>query len=168
MIRVAILTISDRSYRGERPDASGPALTDYSLSQNWEVIASLIVPDEKVQIISVMREWISGNSIDIILTTGGTGFAPRDITPEATLEVIEKLAPGLAEAMRLSSLQKTPHAMLTRGICGIAGRTIIINLPGSPRAAVENLQAIANVLPHAIELLQESPTSETGHQFSNQ
>lgn len=168
MIRVAILTISDRSYRGERPDSSGPALTDYSLSQNWEVIASLIVPDEKVQIISVMREWISGNSIDIILTTGGTGFAPRDITPEATLEVIEKLAPGLAEAMRLSSLQKTPHAMLTRGICGIAGRTIIINLPGSPRAAVENLQAIANVLPHAIELLQESPTSETGHQFSNQ
>ena len=168
MIRVAILTISGRSYRGERPDSSGPALTDYSLSQNWEVIASLIVPDEKVQIISVMREWISGNSIDIILTTGGTGFAPRDITPEATLEVIEKLAPGLAEAMRLSSLQKTPHAMLTRGICGIAGRTIIINLPGSPRAAVENLQAIANVLPHAIELLQESPTSETGHQFSNQ
>jgi len=168
MIRVAILTISDRSYRGERPDSSGPALTDYSLSQNWEVIASLIVPDEKVQIISVMREWISGNSIDIILTTGGTGFAPRDITPEATLEVIEKLAPGLAEAMRLSSLQKTPHAMLTRGICGIVGRTLIINLPGSPRAAVENLQAIANVLPHAIELLQESPTSETGHQFGKE
>jgi len=168
MIRVAILTISDRSYRGERPDSSGPALTDFSLSQNWEVITSRIVPDEKEQITSVMQEWISGNSIDIILTTGGTGFAPRDITPEATLEVIEKLAPGLAEAMRLSSLQKTPHAMLTRGICGIAGRTLIINLPGSPRAAVENLQAIANVLPHAIELLQESPTSETGHQFGKQ
>ena len=168
MIRVAILTISDRSFRGERPDSSGPALTDYSLSQNWEVITSRIVPDEKEQIISVMQEWVSSNSIDIILTTGGTGFAPRDITPEATLEVIEKLAPGLAEAMRLSSLQKTPHAMLTRGICGIAGRTLIINLPGSPRAAVENLQAIANVLPHAIELLQESPTSETGHQFGKQ
>ena len=168
MIRVAILTISDRSYRGERPDSSGPALMDYSLSQNWEVITSRIVPDEKEQITSVMQEWISGNSIDIILTTGGTGFAPRDITPEATLEVIEKLAPGLAEAMRLSSLQKTPHAMLTRGVCGIAGRTLIINLPGSPRAAVENLQAVASVLQHAIELLQESPTGETGHQFDKQ
>lgn len=168
MIRVAILTISDRSYRGERPDSSGPALMDYSLSQNWEVITSRIVPDEKEQITSVMQEWISGNSIDIILTTGGTGFAPRDITPEATLEVIEKLAPGLAEAMRLSSLQKTPHAMLTRGVCGIAGRTLIINLPGSPRAAVENLQAVASVLQHAIELLQESPTGETGHQFGKQ
>lgn len=168
MIRVAILTISDRSYRGERPDSSGPALMDYSLSQNWEVITSRIIPDEKEQITSVMQEWISGNSIDIILTTGGTGFAPRDITPEATLEVIEKLAPGLAEAMRLSSLQKTPHAMLTRGVCGIAGRTLIINLPGSPRAAVENLQAVASVLQHAIELLQESPTGETGHQFGKQ
>lgn len=165
MIRAAILTISDRSFRGERPDASGPALAEYCVSQSWEIISSRIVPDEKELIISALQEWVSCNSIDIILTTGGTGFAPRDITPEATLEVVEKLAPGLAEAMRLSSLQKTPHAMLTRGICGIAGRTLIINLPGSPRAAVENLQVITNVLPHAIELLKESPSSEAGHQF---
>ena len=162
-IRVAILTVSDRSARGERPDASGPVLVEAAQQQGWVVVDTRIVADEQEAIQSVLVEWCQREDIDLALTTGGTGFAPRDITPEATLAIIHRAAPGLAEAMRAESLKLTPHAMLSRGIAGIRGRTLIVNLPGSPKAAAENLRVILSVLPHAIELLRDSPTSEQGH-----
>jgi len=163
-MRFAILTISDRSARGEREDASGPALVDMVRAQGWDVVTTGLVPDDLNAIQSALLDWCRQGDVDIILTTGGTGFAPRDITPEATLGVIERQAPGLAETMRAESLKVTPHAMLSRAVAGIRGKTLIINLPGSPRAAVENLQTVLPVLPHAVELLRDSPTSEAGHQ----
>ncbi len=163
-MRIAILTVSDRSARGEREDASGPALKDVVKAQGWKVAATGLVADDLPAIQTALVNWSRQGDVDIILTTGGTGFAPRDITPEATLGVIERQAPGLADAMRAESLKVTPHAMLSRAVTGILGKTLIINLPGSPRAAVENLQTILPVLPHAVELLQDSPTSESGHQ----
>lgn len=162
-IRVAILTVSDRSFRGERQDLSGPALLEEVRGQNWSVEGLRIVPDETDSIQQALIEWADQDLADLILTTGGTGFAPRDITPEATLAVVEKHAPGLAEAMRAESLRVTPHGMLSRGTAGIRKRTLIVNLPGSPKAAVENLRVILPVLPHAVELLREAPSSETGH-----
>ncbi len=157
VIRVAILTVSDRSARGERPDASGPALVEAVQSQGWTVESTHLVPDDRDLIREVLIERCDHDLVDLILTTGGTGFSPRDVTPEATQDVIERPAPGLAEAMRQSSLQKTPHAMLSRAAAGIRGRTLIINLPGSPKAALENLQVVIPVIPHAVQLLQEDP-----------
>lgn len=163
IIRVAILTVSDRSSRGERADASGPALAALIQAQGWQVINTSIVPDDRSVIEGILVQWCDAPGTDLILTTGGTGFAPRDITPEATLAVIERGAPGLAEAMRAESLKVTPHAMLSRAMAGIRARTLIVNLPGSPKAAVENLQILLPVLPHAVELLREDPESEKGH-----
>ena len=162
-LRVAILTVSDRSSRGERADASGPALVQIVQAQGWQVVNTSIVPDDRAVIEGILVQWCDAPGVDLILTTGGTGFAPRDITPEATLAVIERSAPGLAEAMRAESLKVTPHAMLSRAVAGIRVRTLIVNLPGSPKAAVENLQTIIPVLPHAVELLREDPESEKGH-----
>ena len=162
-IRAAILTISDRSSRGEREDTSGPALVAELQKLGWEVMHSGIVPDDLESIKSILVQWSSGSQVDLILTTGGTGFSPRDVTPEATLAVIQRYAPGLAEAMRYESLKITPHAMLSRAVAGILDRTLIVNFPGSPRAALENLAVIAPVIPHAIELLREDPGSEKGH-----
>jgi molybdopterin adenylyltransferase len=163
VIRCAVLTISDRSSRGERPDASGPALTHRCLDIGWQITATRIVPDELSLIQAVLTDWADQDTADLILTTGGTGFAPRDMTPEATQAVVQRLAPGIAEAMRAESLRKTPHAMLSRGIAGIRKRTLIINLPGSPKAALENLEVVIPVLAHAVELLHDSTTSESGH-----
>ncbi|HEX9018564.1 MAG TPA: MogA/MoaB family molybdenum cofactor biosynthesis protein [Anaerolineaceae bacterium] len=164
IFRVAILTVSDRSSRGERPDASGPALTLMIQQQGWQVTQVDVVPDERPAIESTLKAWCDAPGVDLVLTTGGTGFAPRDVTPEATLAVVERQAPGLVEAMRLESLKVTPHAMLSRAAAGIRGRTLIVNLPGSPKAAVENLRTILPVLPHAVELLQDQPSAERGHQ----
>jgi len=155
--------VSDRSARGERPDMSGPALAEALRSYGWQVGLAAIVPDEEDIIAGKLVEWADGGEIDIILTTGGTGFALRDVTPEATLQVLERQAPGLAEAMRLAGSRVTPHAMLSRGVAGMRGRVLIVNLPGSPKAAVENLQAIQVVLPHAVELLADFPQSEAHH-----
>jgi molybdopterin adenylyltransferase len=163
-LRIGILTISDRSARGERVDASGPALAAEVEAQGWQVTRQGLVPDEQVAIRDELIAWADAEEVDVILTTGGTGFGPRDQTPEATRSVIERPAPGLAEAMRLASLQVTPHAMLSRAVAGIHRRTLIVNLPGSPKGAVENLQVILPVLPHAVELLRESPHAEAGHQ----
>ena len=162
-MRVALLTVSDRSSRGERPDASGPALEQVILTQGWRVVQRAIVPDDLPAIRDMLVKWCDGGEIDLILTTGGTGFGPRDITPEATQAVIERAAPGLSEAMRAASLQITPHAMLSRSIAGIRQNTLIINLPGSPKGAVENLQVVMPVLPHAIQLLRADPQAEAGH-----
>jgi molybdenum cofactor synthesis domain-containing protein len=165
-MRVAILTISDRSSRGERPDTSGEALAGQVTGMGWEVSQTAIIPDEMDQIQTRLTEWADSHTIDIILTTGGTGFSPRDVTPEATSAVIERSAPGLAEAMRATSLRFTPHAMLSRAVAGIRGQTLIINLPGSPTGAVENLQVVMPVLPHAVELLSSSPHAEQGHKLA--
>ena len=125
------------------------------------------MPDEQAEIAAKLAHWADALGLDLILTTGGTGFAPRDVTPEATRDVVERETPGLAEAMRAASLRITPHAMLSRGVAGIHGRTLIVNLPGSPKGAVENLATIAPVLPHAIELLRESPEAEQHHGATN-
>jgi molybdopterin adenylyltransferase len=162
-VRVAVLTVSDRSSRGERPDLSSPALVETVTEKGWQVSAAEIVPDDQPAIEQALIRWCDSGEIDLILTTGGTGFAPRDITPEATLAVIQRAAPGLAEAMRLESLKVTPHAMLSRAIAGIRARTLIVTLPGSPTAVVENLNAVMQVIPHAVELLQERPSAEAGH-----
>lgn len=162
-IRFGILTLSDRSSRGERADSSGPALARLILAENWSVTYQHLLPDDETAIRDLLIQWADGGEVDVILTTGGTGFSPRDVTPEATRAVIEREAPGLAEAMRAASLKVTPHAMLSRVIAGIRKRTLIINLPGSPKGAVENLQVIMPVIPHAIQLLRDDPRSESSH-----
>jgi molybdenum cofactor synthesis domain-containing protein len=161
--RFAVLTVSDRSARGERLDASGPALCARLDELGWMVVRTDVVPDERGQIEEKLSEWCATNEIDVILTTGGTGFAPRDVTPEATTAVIDRPAPGLAETIRAESLKITPHAMLSRGVAGICKHTLIVNLPGSPKGALESLNAIQRVLPHAAELLRDDPASEAGH-----
>jgi molybdenum cofactor synthesis domain-containing protein len=128
------------------------------------VVKQALLPDEESAIREILINWADSGEIDVILTTGGTGFSPRDVTPEATRAVVEREAPGLAEAMRATSLKVTPHAMLSRIVTGIRRKTLIINLPGSPKGATENLQVIIPVLPHAIQLLQEDPSSESTHQ----
>ena len=162
-IRFGILTVSDRSAHGERPDLSGPALVELVTAQGWKVELAAVVADDLVVLRETLSAWADGGGLDIILTTGGTGFSARDVTPEATRLVIEREAPGLAEAMRFESLKVTPHAMLSRGLAGIRGKVLIINLPGSPRAAVENLQVVLPVLPHAVELLHDQPEAEQHH-----
>lgn len=162
-IRFGILTLSDRSSRGERADASGPALANLIQGEGWSVVRQSLLPDDEPAIRETLTAWSDSGEMDVILTTGGTGFARRDVTPEATRAVIQREAPGLAEAMRAASLKVTPHAMLSRIVTGIRGKTLIVNLPGSPKGAVENLQVILPVLPHAIQLLREDPSSESTH-----
>lgn len=162
--RVGILTISDRSARGERSDASGPLIRSMVIERlKWDVAIEQIVPDERSIIRDTLIAWCDDLRLNLILTTGGTGFAPRDVTPEATRDVIEREAPGLSEAMRADSLQKTPHAMLSRAVCGLRGHTLIVNLPGSPKAVRENLETILPAIPHAIDLLRDAPDTEAGH-----
>ena len=168
MIRFGVLTVSDRSYTEQRDDASGPLIRQMVVERlGWEAAAAEIVPDEMGTIQRALARWADSEGLELVMTTGGTGFAPRDVTPEATRAVIEREAPGLAEAMRAASLRVTPHAMLSRAVCGIRGRTLIVNLPGSPKACRENLEVLLPVLPHAVELLQDSPSSEAGHTFGD-
>ncbi|RPI90557.1 MAG: MogA/MoaB family molybdenum cofactor biosynthesis protein [Chloroflexi bacterium] len=162
-MRFGILTLSDRSARGERADASGPALADLIQAEGWSVAKQSLLPDEEAAIRELLIAWADSGELDVILTTGGTGFSRRDVTPEATRAVIEREAPGLAEAMRAASLKITPHAMLSRVVTGIRKKTLIINLPGSPKGAVENMQVAIPVLPHAVQLLHEDPASESTH-----
>jgi molybdenum cofactor synthesis domain-containing protein len=162
-LRIGILTASDRSARGEREDTSGQALARLVREQGWSVERQALLPDDQAAIRDLLLSWADSGELDLILTTGGTGFSPRDVTPEATRAVIDREAPGLAEAMRAASLKITPHAMLSRIVTGIRRKTLIINLPGSPKGAVENLQVVIPALPHAIQLLTNDPTSETTH-----
>ena len=161
--QIGILTVSDRSSRGEREDLAGPALREAAVLGGAVVLWNEILPDEQDQIAVFLQRKCDEQTLDVILTTGGTGFAGRDVTPEATRTVIEREAPGLAEAIRAKSLQITPHAMLSRNIAGIRARTLIINFSGSPKAAVEQFEVVAAVLPHAVELLRGDPDAEAGH-----
>jgi molybdenum cofactor synthesis domain-containing protein len=155
-MRVAVLTVSDRAARGEAEDLSGPAVARMAEEQLGAAIVRLgVVADEQPLIEAVLVGWADSGDVDVILTTGGTGFAPRDVTPEATQAVVQRPAPGLAEAMRAASLQVTPHAMLSRATAGMRGRTLLVNLPGSPKGATENLAVLVPVLPHAVELLRQ-------------
>jgi molybdenum cofactor synthesis domain-containing protein len=162
-IRFAILTLSDRSSRGERADASGPALAHLVEAEGWSVSKQSLLPDDESAVRELLTTWADSGELDVILTTGGSGLSPRDVTPEATRAVIEREVPGLAEAMRAASLKITPHAMLSRIVTGIRKKTLIINLPGSPKAAVENLQVALPVLSHAVQLLRDDPASEATH-----
>jgi len=164
-MRVGILTISDRAARDEYEDRSGPLVKGRIEGQGWDIIRFDVVSDDQAEIEEYLRSWADSGELDLILTTGGTGFSPRDRAPEATLKVIDRLAPGLVEAMRAVSLRVTPHAMLSRAAAGIRGNTLIVNLPGSPRAAEENLAVILPVLPHGVDLLKDSPSAEAGHAF---
>ncbi|MFN3308635.1 MAG: molybdenum cofactor biosynthesis protein B [Anaerolineales bacterium] len=162
-IRFGVLTVSDRSARGEREDASGPALKNAIEEQGGTVVFQVVVADEPSQIGQTLRTWCDSTAVDVILTTGGTGCAPRDVTPEATVAVIERPVPGIAEAIRAASLKFTPHAMLSRGVAGIRKRTLIINLPGSPKGAVQSFEVVLAVIPHAVQLLREDAAAEIGH-----
>jgi molybdenum cofactor synthesis domain-containing protein len=154
-IRAVVLTISDSASRGEREDQSGPAVAAELQSLKAEIVAAEILPDEREQIAARLRHFADAGAANLIVTTGGTGLSPRDVTPEATRDVIEREAPGLAELMRAESLKITPLAALSRSVCGARARTLIVNLPGSVRGARENLAAIVRLLPHAISLLNE-------------
>jgi len=157
-ITVGVLTISDGASRGERQDLSGARIRELITQlPDATLAARAIIPDEQDQIATVLREWSDEKHLNLVLTTGGTGLAPRDVTPEATKSVLERDAQGIAEALRAISLKYTPMAMLSRGVAGVRGRTLIINFPGSPKAVQECLEYILPVLPHAINLLIEGP-----------
>jgi molybdenum cofactor synthesis domain-containing protein len=158
MFKVAILTVSDRGSKGEREDSSGPLIQEMVKDLPAEVIHYEIIPDEGDKIIKSLKKSADSLKADLILTTGGTGLSPRDVTPDATLRVIDKEVPGFAEAMRAESLKKTPHAMISRAIVGIRGSSLIVNLPGSPKSVKENLAVILPALPHALSKLKGDPS----------
>ena len=153
MFKAAVLTVSDRSFRGERPDAGGPLVVEILKNAGYTVTETAIVPDEKGRIEAALRQWCDREPVDLIVTTGGTGFAPRDVTPEATMAVAERNAPGIAEAIRAYSMTVTKRAMLSRGVSVIRGGTLIINLPGSPKAVRESLEYVLDTLPHGLDIL---------------
>ena len=157
MYHAAVLTVSDRSFRGERPDAGGPLVAELLKNAGYDVTVTAIVPDEQAQIEEKLRQIADSGQVQLLVTTGGTGFAPRDVTPEATLAVCERLTPGIPEAMRYASMQVTKRAMLSRAQAGIRKGTLILNLPGSPKAAKENLEAVLPALGHGLEILSGRP-----------
>lgn len=154
MVTVAVITVSDKGSRGERIDQGGPLIRQMVAAKGWEVKASAIIADERKRIEEKLIEFTDTLGVDLIITTGGTGFSPRDVTPEATLAVVDRLTPGLAEAMRAESFKITPMAMLSRAAAGIRGKTLIINLPGSPKGVKECLDVVLPALGHGVEILQ--------------
>lgn len=157
MFQAAVLTVSDRSFQGERPDGGGPLVAETLRKAGYEVVQTAIVPDEQPDIEAALREIADAGKVQLLVTTGGTGFSPRDVTPEATLAVCRRMTPGIPEAMRYASMQITPRAMLSRAQAGIRHGTLIVNLPGSPKAARENLEAVLPALAHGLEMLSGRP-----------
>jgi molybdopterin adenylyltransferase len=163
-MNVGILTVSDRSAKGERADTSGAVIVQMLTEKfDWDCSLTGIVPDEQTDIRNTLIEWVDVKQVSLILTTGGTGFAPRDVTPEATRAVLDREAPGIPEALRAASLAITKHAMLTRQVAGIRKQTLIINMPGNPKAVRENMEVLIPVLPHALEILNNAPDAQAGH-----
>ena len=156
MFTARVITVSDRSYRGERPDAGGPLVKELLTDAGYEVDGIVVVPDEEEQIRQALLQG-AAEDIALIVTTGGTGFAPRDVTPEATIAVCTRMTPGIPEAMRAASMAITPRGMLSRAAAGICERSLIINLPGSPKAAKENLEAVLPALEHGLTMLRGKP-----------
>lgn len=152
-MRAAIVTVSDRAHRGEREDRSGPELARAAHAAGFEIVSATVVPDERSEISLELMRLADEMRVPLVLTTGGTGFAPRDVTPEATRSILEREAPGLTEHARAATLAKTPFAILSRGVAGIRGSSLLINLPGSPKGAVETFEALVPVLPHALRVL---------------
>ena len=153
-MNAAILTLSDKGAEGLRLDASGPALEKWLAGRGVATLQYEMIPDDLAVIAATLQEWSDSGRFDLILTTGGTGVSPRDVTPDATMQVLDRAIPGFGEAMRMKSLEKTPHAMISRAVAGIRGKTLIINLPGSPRGAIENLEAVWPAVPHALQKIQ--------------
>ena len=156
MFNLGILTISDKCWQGQREDESGKVIRETLLDSR--VVKYEIVPDETDVIAGKLAEWADGGSVDVILTSGGTGLGPRDVTPEATLSVVDKVVPGFAEAMRAKTFEATPFAILSRAVAGVRGKCLIINLPGSPKAVRECLEVILPVIPHAMEIIKGEVT----------
>lgn len=161
MIRAGVITVSTKGARGERADESGPAMQESLTAAGHTVVHTALVPDEVEAIATAILAAVHAHA-NVVLTTGGTGLSPNDVTPEATRRVIDREIPGVAEALRARSLEKTPHAMLSRAVAGAVGATLVVNLPGSPRAVRESLEVLLPVLPHAVELLAGS-SGEGGH-----
>ena len=158
IIRVGVITVSDKGSRGDREDLSFEEIKKLILQLPGEIAAYTVVPDEEPAIIDALLSYADQEKLDLILTSGGTGLSPRDVTPDATKNVIEKEVPGMAEAMRWEALKKTPTGMLSRAVVGTRGRSLVVNLPGSPKAVRENLSALLPAIPHAIQKLQGDPT----------
>ena len=154
MIRAAVITVSDKGAAGLRQDLSGPLLQEMLRKTGAEIVHYTIIPDEGEQIRGLLIQLADEQGVELIITTGGTGPAPRDVTPEATLQVIEREMPGLAEVLRMEGYRKTPLAVISRGVAGIRGRTLIVNLPGSPRAVREGMEVLTPILPHALQMLR--------------
>lgn len=154
MFTAAVVTVSDRSFRGERPDGSGPVAVEMLEKAGYRVVETVIVPDERVEIEAALIRLADEKDAALIVTSGGTGFAPRDVTPEATEAVCQRMAPGIPEAMRMASMAITPRGMLSRSAAGIRGGSLIVNLPGSPKAVRENLEAVLPALEHGLEMLR--------------
>jgi molybdopterin adenylyltransferase len=154
--KIGVLTLSDKGARGEREDVSGQVVREM-VAELGEVVCYAVIPDEAEGIVETLVEWADEKHLDLILTTGGTGLSPRDVTPAATARVIDWQVPGMAEAMRSASMQKTPHAMLSRAIAGVRGTTMIINLPGSPKGVRENLEVVLPALEHGLRKLKGDP-----------
>lgn len=157
-IQAAVVTISDKGYTGQREDVSGPVLADLVREMGAEVVRRTVLPDEREQIVRLLVSLSDEVGVDLVLTTGGTGVTPRDVTPEATKAVVERQMPGLAEVLRFEGFRRTPLAVISRGIAGIRGRTLIVNLPGSPKAVREGMEILSPVLPHAIQMMRGEDT----------
>lgn len=157
-MRVAILTVSDAASRGERVDSSGDAIVAWATARGAQVVDRTLVPDETDRIVPVLLSWCDQDSADLVLTTGGTGLSPRDITPEATRAVLEREAPGIAERLRITMIEKFPRAALSRGMAGVRNRTLIVNLPGSPGGVRDSLDALEPIVNHAVQIVRGTPT----------